>query len=217
MNQKYKSVTTNDDPYISTASLIGYNLCLFYFQHLILDLKCRSEISAFALPFTTNSRLKNLVSRIMECKVPPELAIELKNLAPVFDPLHSSLEYIPSFACFSTEHDFGQSIPAYLCFMIHNILADVTAFTTPADLMNEIYTTDLLNYHGTARTVSNLFGGPYIDGTQQRTTKTGCVKASKGPYFPPLVYVSKSFQPLSSTLLQLQTSQSVNKLTPMFT
>lgn len=165
VNQRLKSLTTNSNPYISTPSYIGYNLCLFYLQHLIQDLKCRAEASANALPFLDN-RLQSFVSTLMECKVPPELAIELKNLAPVFDPLHTTLEYIPSFACFHIMHDFGRTIPAHMYFQIHNLLSDISNSSTPIEIMNDIYELEILTYHGNHRTVSNLFGGPFTLGPQ---------------------------------------------------
>lgn len=123
--QKNKDLTYNSDPYVSTPSYIGYNLCLFYAQQLILDTKCRHDASGLALPFLNEPRLSNFITTLMDCKMPTELATELRNLAPVYDPLHSDLEYIPSLACFSLTHDFGRTIPAYIYFFIHNILADI--------------------------------------------------------------------------------------------
>lgn len=102
----------------------------------------------------------------MECKVPPELAIELKNLAPVFDPLHSNLEFIPSFACFHMDYDFGRSIPAFVYFMLHNLMSDVTEYSTAQELMNEVYQLPIIEIDGQSRSVSNLFGGPYTDNNQ---------------------------------------------------
>lgn len=166
VNQKYKNITTNDNPYVSAPSFIGYNLCLFYFQHLILDMKCRTYMSHSASTYATNTRYKTLISSIMECKVPPELAIELKNLAPVFDPLHSDLEYIPSYACFNMQHDFGRSIPAFVYFFIHNCMSNLDTYETALDLMNQIYQLQILQINGNIRTVSNLFGGPYVDAHQ---------------------------------------------------
>lgn len=161
--QKYKDLTYNSDPYVSTPSYIGYNLCLFYAQQLILDTKCCHEASGHALPFLNEPRLSNFITTLMDCKVPTELAIELRNLAPVYDPLHSDLEYIPSLACFSLNHDFGRTIPAYIYFLIHNILADIENYQSPHAIMNEIYSCNIATRNEEPITLSNLFGGPFSD------------------------------------------------------
>lgn len=99
----------------------------------------------------------------MDCKVPAELATELRNLAPVYDPLHSDLEYIPSLACFSLNHDFGRTIPAYIYFLAHNILADIENFESSHAIMNQIYSSNIATRNQEPITFSNLFGGPFTD------------------------------------------------------
>lgn len=95
--------------------------------------------------------------------MPHELATELRNLAPVYDPLHSDLEFIPSLACFSIEHDFGRTIPAYIYFLIHNTLANVENFDQAHTLMNEIYKRPFAHRNGHNITISNLLGGTFTD------------------------------------------------------
>lgn len=162
-NQKHQSLINTTDPYLSVPSYIGYQLSLFYIQNLVLDIKCRENLSSFATPFSSETRLINFIDSMLRCRVPPELGIELKNLAPVYDPLHTDLEYVPNYSCFSLQHDFGRTIPAYTYFLIHNVLSDIAEFSSPRDLLNKIYETQLFTYGEDIITISNLFGGPFLE------------------------------------------------------
>lgn len=157
----FPELVVDQNPYVSLASLIGYKLILFNAHQLILDLKCRHEKSTHSLFFEDSTRMSSFVNTLMNCRIPHDLSTELQQMAPVLDPLRPDLEYIPSLACFNLPIDFGRSIPGYIYFLIHNLLADVTNFTSTLDLINEIYLIDFLRIGEENYSISNLFGGPF--------------------------------------------------------
>lgn len=162
--EAHEEIVISNNPYCSVPSLIGYKLHQFIFQHLIFDIHARKTKSPYCTIFEDEARLTAYLTNTLQTKVSIDLCIPLEQLAPAFDPLRSRLEFVPNMANFHFKLDFGRSIPAYVYFIVHNILADCTEFTSTQDVMNLIYSTVFITFGGIDYTISNLFGGPYDDG-----------------------------------------------------
>lgn len=158
----FPELVIDNNPYISLASLIGYNLILFNAHQLILDLKCRRARSPQSAVFEDSSVLSSFLNTLMNCKIPNDLATELQQLAPVMDPLRPDLEFVPNMACFDMSIDFGRTFPGFVYFLIHNLLADVSNYTNARELIDEIYQIVFCNIEQVPLTISNLFGGPFF-------------------------------------------------------
>lgn len=74
----------------------------------------------------------------MSCKVPTDVLLPLEQLAPLKDPLRPDLEFTPSMACFDIHHDFGRTLPAYVFFMMHDIIGRYTTGCFAREIMNKI-------------------------------------------------------------------------------
>lgn len=98
----------------------------------------------------------------MSCKVPTDVLIPFEQLAPLKDSLRPDLEFTPSMACFDIHHDFGRTLPAYVFFIMHDIIARNTTGHSARGIMNEIYSIVFLTTGQQDYTISNLFGGPYL-------------------------------------------------------
>lgn len=162
--EDYAGLVVDNNPFVSIPSLIGYKLILFAAQNLLFDIHARQTKSASCLPFEDSTRKASLLQTLMNCHVPTDMQLPLEQLAPTFDPLRPDLEFVPSFASFSFKHDFGRTIPPIVFFMIHNILANAEDDVTPLSIMTEIYETTFTTVEGQQLSISNLFGGPYLDG-----------------------------------------------------
>lgn len=127
----------------------------------IVDLHARKSKSAFSTNFEDNAVLKSTLSLLMSCKVPSDVLIPLEQLAPLKDPLRPDLEFTPSMACFDIHHDFGRTIPAFVFFMMHDIIARNTTGSSAREIISEIYSTTFLTTGQQDYTISNLFGGPF--------------------------------------------------------
>lgn len=57
----------------------------------------------------------------------------------------------------------GRTIPAYIYFLIHNILADIENYQSRHAIMNKIYSCNIATRNEEPITLSNLFGGPFSD------------------------------------------------------
>lgn len=161
--KSFPELVIDNNPYVSLASLIGYKLILFNAHQLILDSKCRHSKSHYSAFFEDSSKLSSFVNTLMNCKIPNDLAIELQQLAPVMDPLRADMKFVPSLACFDMSIDFGRTFPGYIYFLMHNLLADVSNFTSAKDIIDEIYQIVISNITNVPLTISNLFGGPFSD------------------------------------------------------
>lgn len=160
--QNHEKIVIDNFPYVSIPSLIGYKLAILTTELLIVDLHARKTKSSFSAIFEDTTILKSTLSLLMSCKVPSDVLIPLEQLAPLKDPLRPDLEFTPSMACFDIHHDFGRTIPAYVFFMIHDIIARNTTGNSAREIINEIYSTTFLTTGQQDYTISNLFGGPYL-------------------------------------------------------
>lgn len=161
--KSFPELVIDNNPYVSPASLTGYKLILFNAHQLILDSKCHHSKSHYTAFFEDSSKLSSFVNTLMNCKIPNDLAIELQQLAPVMDPLRPDMEFVPSLACFDMSIDFSRTFPGYIYFQMHNLLADVSNFTTAKDIIDEIYQIIISNITNVPLTISNLFGGPFSE------------------------------------------------------
>lgn len=134
----HKETTVEDNPFISIPSLIGYKILLLTGQLLILDQQTRKSKSYFSQVFENETKYTSFLALLMNCKVPSDVSLSLEQLAPIKDPLRPDLELIPLLACFSLEHDFGRTVPAFIYFMMHETIARHTDGESAQDIMQSI-------------------------------------------------------------------------------
>lgn len=95
--------------------------------------------------------------------VPEDVKTLLNHIAPVLDNQRQNLKYIPSFAGFFFNHDFGYSIRITAFLQIHNIFATCKSCSDPEIAMTRIYNCSLINIQNVNYTIGQLFGGPFAE------------------------------------------------------
>lgn len=148
-------------PYVSTFSLIGYRLVMLHSYMLINDLYKRGQKSHHSFPFVNAPELQDFLIFLQKLKVPSDVEAVIQQLSSTTDPSRPGLLFVPTYAGFSFDHDFGRSIPATLFFLCHNFLATVSSQADPTELLLRFYDTTLLQINGVDYKVSHLLGGPY--------------------------------------------------------
>ncbi|XP_049861534.1 uncharacterized protein LOC126355288 [Schistocerca gregaria] len=82
-------------------------------------------------------------------------------VAAVQDAARHSFAYIPSFAGYSWNHDFGRSLPPAIFIAAHDRLARTCANAEVETVMREIYNTSIVNADDFDYRVTHFLGGPY--------------------------------------------------------
>lgn len=190
--QAHPKLVTDNYPHVSIPSIIGYILAILTAELLIIDFYARRIKSSCSTPFLENSTLKSALSRLMSCRVPSDTFIPLEQLAPLKDPLRPDLEFTPTMACFDIHHDFGRTIPPFVFFMMHDIIANNTEGSTPYEIISEIYSKVFLTTGNHDYTISYLFGGPYLHQTENQSHQNWFRRMLEDTLMPTIGYVLQS-------------------------
>lgn len=86
--QAHPKLVTDNYPYVSIPSLIGYKLALLTADLLIIDMHARRVKSMYSTPFQDNATLKSILSLLMSCRIPSDTVIPLEQLAPTRFRVH---------------------------------------------------------------------------------------------------------------------------------
>jgi len=165
----YPEANVKGHPAISPPSLIAYSLCIVYAHILTCDLSSRRSCSDYAIVFRNDSHLKDYLSTLLNAHIPPFLMPLLSQLAPTTDPRRTLIEFVPSLAGFSLNHDFGRTVPAHAFLAAHQLVATSRSNLDPSEVLLQLYKTTLITVNETPLNVGNLFGTHYSNGTNHFT------------------------------------------------
>jgi hypothetical protein len=151
-------------PYFSPLSYIGYCLQLVYAHLLACDSTFRATKSYHAARFNTDQERKDLYDLLLSARVPTFLSDLLLELSPVYDPRRNNLQFVPTLAGHSFEHDFGRTPPPSMFYAAHHLLASTRTNKDPNDVVDDCMGLSVLDVNGTEYKISNYMGTWYATG-----------------------------------------------------
>lgn len=164
--KEYPDFNIKGFPCTSLPTIVAYKLAVFYGHILLCDIISYKPTSLATEEFNSNPPLIKFLQNLKFMPVPSDVKILLEYLNPVLDTQRKNLKFVPSFAAFSFDHDFGYSVPISCFIAMHHIFATTKTNSDPLITMTRIYNTEIISIAGLTYTIGNLFGGPYtLDGT----------------------------------------------------
>lgn len=154
-----------------------------------------------------------LLSTLKTCPVPQDVQTLLDHIIPVQDSQRCNLKFIPSFAAFTFQHDFGYSVPISTFLSIHDILVSNRTNSEPGIILAKIYNTVLTRIGTASYTISNLFGGPYSfenDTYQHRNWFCSALEAFINPVVSRALVQKPTFAKIKTVPLTANTPAEVN-------
>jgi hypothetical protein len=156
----YKTLDQRDYPLISPPSLVSYCLVLIHAHFLVCDNFTRDSPSRHADHFMNNEKRRSYLISLLNLPVPKFVEDLLTILSPTTDPRRPQINFIPSYAGYSYDHDFGRLFPVSFFATAHNMLATAQANARPSDTFNNWMFQSLIELGNGASVmrVSNLLG-----------------------------------------------------------
>jgi hypothetical protein len=151
-------------PYFSPLSYIGYCLQMVFWHLFACDATFRSEKSWHAARFITDAERNDLYSTALNAHIPTWLSDLLLEISPVYDPRRNNLQFVPTLAAHSFEHDFGRTPLPAMFYAAHHLLASTRTNKDPDDVLDDCMGLNVITAGTTTYKVSNYLGTWYATG-----------------------------------------------------
>lgn len=159
---QYPDLNVKSYNYVSTFSLIGYDILCIHAALLYCDLNKRNKRPFHSRIYTTDMNRKEFYDSLLRLNISSRTRPLIDNLTSTYDEQLVQLQYSPGYAGFKFLTDFGRTIPALLMLYAHQVLASFPTNAQPNSVLVELFQQTLTVIDGSAYTISNLLGGPYL-------------------------------------------------------
>ncbi|CAH1106886.1 unnamed protein product [Psylliodes chrysocephalus] len=165
---QYPDLNVKSYNYVSTFSLIGYDIVCIHAALLYCDLNKRNQRPFHSRIYTTNMNRKEFYDSLLRLNVSSRARPLINNLTSTYDEQLAQLQYTPGYAGFKFLTDFDHTIPSLLMLYAHQILASFPTNAQPNTVLTELFQQILTTKDGCSYTISNLLGGPYVSDNDTR-------------------------------------------------
>ncbi len=167
VGQLYSEFDVRDTPSASPLSIVCYLLMLFYAHLLFSDYYFRTPISNWADEFMTCPLNKRLFDTLLAAPCPEFMLTIINGLCNAKDARRPNVRYIASLASFSLLFDYGRLLPPSMFLIAHNIVATMSARTSPSDVRNAFFFETVLSIVNppSAYRIGNLLGTNFDNAT----------------------------------------------------
>nr|AOX47605.1 coat protein [Ceratobasidium partitivirus CP-f] len=132
----YAALDVKKHPTITPMSLFAYMMTIYHAFHLANDKFFSGTQSRHANHFNADDTRRDYFSSLLRAVLPPQLESFLRLNLSSNDPRRPEIRYVPTYAGFSFEHDFGRFIPPSFALTAHNVLSTTQANSNPNYVFN---------------------------------------------------------------------------------
>lgn len=185
--KEYPKLEVKEFPAVTPASYVAYKMVLFHTIYLLNDIHNRITPSPEAQLWRNDTERKDLLAKILACKVPPDVGLLLESISMAQDPKHPRLRYVPTFAAASFDHDYGRLIPPAICIVAHNALANYQINSKPTLMRRSVYHSHIMTYANHFVRIGNILGKYGSDQTNAPVTHNNWINRRFDTIFAPNV------------------------------
>jgi len=191
VNKLYLTLEQKNRPLLTPPSLLAYCLYLVYGFFLVCDKYGRHAPSPHAREFLNDTDGNQVLEVLLRSYIPSFLVDILRGLAPTVLPRRPGIEFVPTFAGFSFEHDFGRFIPPQVFSIAHSIAASTRSNADPDQILSSWFESSIITSGNTNIQIGHFLGaGINNSGRYENWFQSACIGV-----FNPVVLRSLSQRP----------------------
>jgi len=143
VNKIYLLLEQKQRPLLTPPSLLAYCLFIIHGFFLVCDKHGRHTPSNYAREFLNDTDGQQMLEQLLRSYIPSFVLDILRGLAPTVLPRRPGIEFVPTFAGFSFDHDFGRIFPPQIFTIAHSIAASTRSNADPDTILSTWFDSDL--------------------------------------------------------------------------
>jgi len=176
VNKLYLTLEQKNRPLLTPPSLLAYCLYLVYGFFLVCDKYGRHSPSPHAREFLNDTDGNQVLETLLRSYIPSFLVDILRGLAPTVLPRRPGIEFVPTFAGFSFDHDFGRFIPPQVFSIAHSIAASTRSNADPDQILTSWFESSIITSGNTNIQIGHFLGAGINDsGRYENWFQTACI------------------------------------------
>jgi hypothetical protein len=209
--KRFPALDVNPSAFVSPPLIIAYCLNQVIHHITLIDLKVRHVPSGHAILYQDDASLAQFLDFTLDLPVIDDIKLIIESLAPVRDPMHPNMHFIPSFAGSVFAHDFGRMVPVAIFIVLHNVIATYRTSVSVDELERLFHNTVIMTIHNRNYSVSHFIGGTFTSANNNALIHPNFLnrmfKTMIHRMYGRLLTQNPTMQPIPFTPLESQTTR----------